>query len=56
MNRGPYLVSSIAQPIEEMARAAVNNLLKLIHKEPAREMTMLPVEFVEGGTTRKNYG
>lgn len=55
MNRGPYLVSSIAQPIEEMARAAVNNLLKLIHKEPAREMTMLPVEFVEGGTTRKNY-
>ncbi len=56
MNRGPYLVSSIAQPIEEMARAAVNNLLKLIRKEPAREMTMLPVEFVEGGTTRKNYG
>lgn len=55
MNRGPYLVSSIAQPIEEMARAAVNNLLKLIRKEPAREMTMLPVEFVEGGTTRKNY-
>lgn len=55
MNRGPYLVSSIAQPIEEMARAAVNTLLKLIRKEPAREMTMLPVEFVEGGTTRKNY-
>lgn len=56
MNRGPYLVSSIAQPIEEMARAAVNNLLKLIRKEPAREMTMLPVKFVEGGTTRKKYG
>lgn len=52
MNRGPYLVSSIAQPIEEMAKAAVKNMLKLIRKEPAEEITILPVTFVEGGTTR----
>lgn len=53
MNRGNYLVSSIAQPIEEMAAAAVANMMKLIRKEPAEEMTILPVKFVEGGTTRK---
>lgn len=52
MNRGAYLVSSIAQPIEAMARAAVENMLKLIRKEPTKEITILPVEFVEGGTTK----
>lgn len=56
MNRGNYLVSSIAQPIEEMAAAAVANMMKLIRKEPAEEMTILPVKFVEGGTTRKAKG
>lgn len=52
MNRGDYLLSSIAQPIEDMARVGVENIIHLIRKEPAQEMTILPVKFVEGGTTR----
>ncbi len=53
MNRGAYLLSSIAQPIEAMARAAVENVIHLIRKEPVEELTILPVKFVEGGTTRE---
>lgn len=52
LNRGAYLLSSIAQPVEDMARAAVESVIHLIHREPVKEMTILPVTFVEGGTTR----
>lgn len=52
LNRGEYLLSSIAQPIEDMARVGVENVLHLIRKEPVKEMTVLPVKFVEGKTTR----
>lgn len=52
LNRGAYLLSSIAQPVEDMARAGVENVIRLIRREPVEEMTMLPVKFVEGGTTR----
>lgn len=52
MNRGDYLVSSIAQPVEDMARAGVESLLRKIKKEETEETIILPVTFVEGGTTR----
>ena len=52
LNRGSYLLSSIAQPVEAMAKAAVDAVLRLIRGEPVEEMTVLPVTFVEGGTTR----
>ncbi len=52
MNRGDYLVSSIAQPVEDMARAGVECLLRQIRKEETEDITILPVTFVEGGTTR----
>ncbi len=52
LNRGAYLISSIAQPVEDMARAAVESVIHRIRKEPVQEMTVLPVTFVEGGTTR----
>lgn len=53
MNRGPYLLSSIVQPVEDMARVSVENVLRLIHKEPAASLTVLPVTFAQGWTTRK---
>ncbi len=53
MNNGPYLLSSIVQPVEEMARVGVRNLLGLIRKEAVEPLTILPVTFAEGGTTRK---
>lgn len=56
MNRGNYMVSSIAQPIEQMAATAVEKMMKLIRKETVKEMTVLPVSFVEGGTTRRGEG
>lgn len=52
MNKGAYLVSSIKQPIEEMAKVSVENVIKLIQKKQVKEITILPVSFVEGGTTR----
>ena len=52
LNRGAYLLSSIAQPVEDMACAAVESVIHLIRREPVKEMTVLPVTCVEGGTTR----
>ncbi len=53
MNKGPYLLSTIVQPVEEMAGVSVKTILKLIHKEQADPLVILPVTFAEGGTTRK---
>lgn len=52
LNVSDYAVSSIAQPIKNMAAASVNALLGLIKKESVKKNIILPVEFVEGGTTR----
>lgn len=52
MNRGGYMVSSIAQPVEEMARKSVELVLKKIRGEETEILTILPVKFVDGGTTR----
>lgn len=53
MNKGAYLLSSIAQPIKDMAKVSVDKAIRLIHKEPVDQMTILPVTFVYGGTTRQ---
>ena len=52
MNSGKYLVSTIVQPVPDMARKAVELLLKKIKGEEIETLTILPVEFAEGGTTR----
>lgn len=52
LNYGNYVVSSIAQPVEKMASACVDVLIKEIKKEPYEKKIILPVMFVEGGTTR----
>ncbi|HAH62195.1 MAG TPA: hypothetical protein DCL73_08890 [Treponema sp.] len=53
LNVGDYAVSSIAQPIKNMATASIKALLGLINKEAVEKNIILPVQFVEGGTTRK---
>ena len=47
------MVSTIVQPVPDMARKAVELLLKKIKGEEIETLTILPVEFAEGGTTRK---
>lgn len=53
LNVGDYVVSSIEQPVHEMAAACVDVLLKLIEKKPVEQSIILPVKFVEGGTTKQ---
>lgn len=52
MNRGEYLVSTIVQPVEKMAVKSVELLLKKIRGEEVDILTVLPVRFCHGGTTR----
>ena len=51
-NEGEPLVSSIEQPIAFLAEKCVENVLKLIAKEKVEAISILPVRFVEGGTTK----
>lgn len=48
-----YLVTSIAQPLEEMAKAAVSLLLQVVEGKEVQRRTILPVSFQEGTTTKK---
>lgn len=52
-NHSPYLVSTIVQPIQEMAVTAVDLLLSVIKGQTVENRTVLPVHFGEGQTTRK---
>lgn len=52
MNRGDYMLSTIVQPIEEMAEKSVELILKKIQGEEIDIFTMLPITFVAKGTTR----
>ena len=52
LNVGAYQLSSIEQPVKDMAVTCVNHLMKLINKESVDGLTILPVSFVDGGTTR----
>lgn len=52
LNVGPYMVSSIKQPVSKIAKVSVENVLKLIRGEKTERLNLLPVEFVEGGTTK----
>ena len=52
LNVGDYVVSSIEQPVQEMAVACADVLLKLIERKPVESSIILPVRFVDGGTTK----
>lgn len=47
-----YMISSIRQPIDLMAKKCVEVMISLINKQTVPEMNYLPISFVEGGTTR----
>lgn len=47
-----YGVSTIVQPVKDMARACVELLLRQIRGERVESLTIFPVAFAEGGTTR----
>lgn len=48
-----YLLSTIVQPIPDMAKASVDLLLGILLKQKTAERIVLPVHFVEGKTTKK---
>lgn len=52
-SHSPYLVSTIVQPIQEMAETAVELLLDEIKGKEVEKRTVLPIHFGEGQTTRK---
>ncbi len=52
MNVGGYYVSTIVQPVKEMALACVDNLIRRIENRPYERSVILPVRFVGGGTTK----
>ena len=45
-------ISSIRQPIEDMAKASVNILLKIINDEKVPHTNIFPTEFIPGSTTK----
>lgn len=50
---GERMVSSIEQPMVQLAEKCVENVLKMIHGQEVEDLSVLPVRFVEGGTTRR---
>ncbi len=46
-----FLLSTIAQPIPDMARKSVELLVKMIEEKALPERVVLPVKFVQGNTT-----
>lgn len=47
-----YFVSSIRQPVDLMAKKCTDIIISLINKEKVSKINYLPVNFVEGGTTK----
>lgn len=49
-----YLLSTIKQPIAEMAKQSVELLLTIINEKEGQRRVILPVTFVPGSTTKNN--
>lgn len=52
-NEKSYPVSTIKQPLKEMAKEAVRILLSIIENEPHKLQVTLPISFIDGPTTKK---
>lgn len=48
-----FLISTVRQPVKEMAEESVNLLIKTLKKEETVKRVVLDVEFKEGTTTKK---
>lgn len=46
------ILSTIEQPVQQMAEAAVKSLIHLINKEETPQRIILPIRYVEGNTTK----
>ncbi|MDF2884667.1 MAG: rbsR2 [Clostridiaceae bacterium] len=46
------ILSTVEQPLQQMAEAAVKSLLHLINKEETSKRIILPVRYIEGNTTK----
>ncbi|KAF1296177.1 LacI family transcriptional regulator [Enterococcus sp. JM4C] len=46
-----YLMTTIRQPLESMAKVAVEQIMNAINGEPIAYKTIIPVTFIEGWTT-----
>lgn len=49
------ILSTIEQPVQKMAEAAVEKLIHLINKEETSQRIILPVRYIEGNTTKNNF-
>ena len=47
-----YLMTTIRQPLETMAKVAVEQIMNAINGEPIDYKTIIPVTFIEGSTTK----
>jgi DNA-binding LacI/PurR family transcriptional regulator len=47
-----FVISTIVQPIQEMAYHSVQTILSMISNEEFRKRILLPVMFKEGNTTK----
>ncbi|MGT2959243.1 LacI family transcriptional regulator [Streptococcus bovimastitidis] len=52
-NEKSYPISTIKQPLKEMAKEAVRILLSIIENEPHKLQVTLPISFIDGPTTKK---
>ncbi len=52
MDQKDYMVSTIVQPIREMAEKSVELIIRKIQGQEIDILTVLPVKFADGGTTR----
>ncbi|MBK0348241.1 LacI family DNA-binding transcriptional regulator [Aerococcaceae bacterium zg-ZJ1578] len=49
-----YVVSTIKQPLEQMAKKAIDMLLNIIDQKPHMQQILIPGEYIEGPTTKSN--
>lgn len=47
-----YLMTTIRQPLETMAKVAVEQIMNAINGDPIDYKTIIPVTFIEGSTTK----
>lgn len=51
MNFGYPVISSIQQPVQDIAKTGIELLFRLIDGKPVEDVTNLPIRFIEGGST-----
>lgn len=49
------IVSTIRQPVDLMAKEAVEKIIQVIDGEPVKTKIVLPVQYVEGPTTKNSF-